>query len=292
MSKLHGVDANGRHLIVSLTADDFYEDATGGIRLYSRHDRAWVVQDAETLRPICFLDIPPDDRPVSLFRGRWLVIKSAVNRFMVNNREVDYEEPEEYIFDIDSSRRMEAPVGRLDGGYINTKDCRAISLSNGAVMTSSFLKGNDLLDYETISGDMNASTSSGLVLGSSPATPGFASMATKVYVMRKKTIPSDYIVYIGGGNDKKLSPVMHFSGIYWHTLGGYVAYNNRVCRVPITPNHHIDDAILTFESSLMSNGLAMVLRDAYFPRVGELCLLYESKNFHAIIVKKLDAYTP
>lgn len=284
MSKLHGIDASGRHLIISLTNDDFYEDATDGVRLYSRHDRAWVVLDAETLKPICFLDVPPDDRPVSLFRGRWLVIKSATDKFTVNNRTVDYGDPDEYIFDIDTSRRFEA--GKIDGGYINTPDNRAISLASGIAMTASFLRSNYLLDYETLSGDMVTSTSSssGAILGSSP--PNFIAKAAKIYVMRKKALPTDHIVYVGNG--QKLSPVMHFSGVYWHTLGGYIAYNNKVCRVPLN-DEPTTDAILTFDSSLSSNGLAMVLRDVYFPRVGEVCLLYESRNFHAIIVKKLRA---
>lgn len=289
MSKLHGIDASGRHLIISLTADDFYEDATDDIRLYSRHDRAWVVLDAETLKPVCFLDIPPDDRPMYLFRGRWLVIHSATDKFMVNGRNVDYSDPEEYIFDIDTSRRLEATDGhRLNGGYINTKDNRAISLANGSVVTYSFLRGHDLLDYDTLGGGGDAMTTSitSAVLGSSPASPSFLTGATKVYVTRKKTMPTDHIVYIGVGGNSRLSPVMHFSGVYWHTLGGYIAFNNQVCKVPL---NGVTETIMTFDASLTSNGLAMVLRDVYFPRVGEVCLLYESRNFHAIIVKKIGA---
>lgn len=283
MSKLHGVDNDGKHIIISLVTDDFYETATEGVTLYSRHAKAWVVMTADTHQPLCFLDIPPDDTPIQLYRGRWLVVRCATEKMIIAGKAVDSIIPDEYIFDIETSRRMSGPTQRLCGLFINTIDGRAISLVSGGIITCGFLKTYDLLDYISLSGRMSTSLTSAITLGSSPASPGFMNASTHMYVMRKKGSTSEHVIYVGGSlsSNARLSPVLNFIGVYWAACEGLVAYNNKVTKIGG------GDPVISFEDKLISHNLSLALVDVYFSSSDSLCLLYESKNFHAIITKKI-----
>jgi len=294
MSKLHSVDAQGRHMIITKTRDDVYEDIPSiGIRIYSRHEEAWVILDAATSQPICFLDIPPDDQIIDVYRGRWLIVRRPTIIVNVAGKSVDYETSDEYIFDIDSGRKMtKDDRGRLSGNYISRGD-KSVSMINGVTISCSFLKTMDLLDYGSVSG-LNTSTiqsgkdaKSETILGSSPASPSFSTGATHTYVMRKKGSQTEHIVYVGPSmaSSSRLSPILQFTGVYWQVYGDMIAYNNQVSRMAIGQSS--PEVIMTFESSLSSNGLVLTLVDVYFPHGNAVCLLYRSANFNAIIMKNL-----
>lgn len=291
MSKLHAVDCQGRHMIITKTNDDVYEDISDiGIRIYSRHSSAWVILDVSTSQPICFLDIPPDDQIIDVYRGRWLVVRQPTIIMNVAGRSVDYDAADEYIFDIDTSRKMSKnDRGRLCGSYLS-RDEKAISMVSGAVISCSFMKTMDLLDYVSISGTKTSVTdtkSNALRLGTSPASPSFANMATHVYVMRKKGSATEHVVYTGSSmsSTSRLSPILQFTGVYWQAHTDMIAYNNQVSRLAV--GGRSSDVILTFDSALSSHGLVLSLVDVYFISDTNICLLYRSANFDAIIIREL-----
>lgn len=320
MSKLHFVDAQGRHLIITKTRDDVYEDiplispgtkasptdvdakttssSPLNLRIYSRHAESWVIIDAATAHPIYFLDIAPDDAILDVYRGRWLTIRRPTMIINISGKAVDYDAADEYIFDMDSGRKMTKDFrGRLLGSYIS-RDDRAISMNNGMAVACGFLKTMDLLDYGSISGanisitETTAEKKKGTgtspsILGSSPASPSFANFATHTYVMKKKGHESSYTVYVGPSMsaNSRLSPILQFTGVYWQARGDMIAYNNQVSRLAV--GGRASEVLLTFESTLVSNNLVLTLVDVYFPYDGAVCLLYRSVNFDAIIVREV-----
>ncbi len=325
MSKLHFVDAQGRHLIITKTRDDVYEDiplirdsnpsnpsdvdaktipsSPLNLRIYSRHAESWVIIDAATAHPIYFLDIAPDDAILDVYRGRWLTIRRPTMIINISGKAVDYDAADEYIFDMDSGRKMTKDFrGRISGSYIS-RDDRAISMNNGMAVACGFLKTMDLLDYGSISGvatsGMGMATETATVdkkksigtppstLGSSPASPSFANFATHTYVMKKKGHDNAYTVYVGPSMsaNSRLSPILQFTGTYWQARGDMIAYNNQVSRLAV--GGRASEVLLTFESTLVSNNLVLTLVDVYFPYDGAVCLLYRSVNFDAIIVREV-----